>query len=71
MLGAGATTSIALTAFRFTNGLRGYDIAEDDEEEVERRENMKKYRRRPISETVEQLGEGRGKHTLDICEAYG
>jgi hypothetical protein len=68
MLGAGATMSVALTAFRYTKGLRGYDIAEDDEEEVERRENMKKYRRRPISETIEQLGEGRGKHIWIYAE---
>lgn len=63
MLGAGAVTSTALTAFRYTNGLRGVgDIREqvDDDGEVERREELKKLRRRPLSETLEQLGEGRG-----------
>jgi hypothetical protein len=64
MLGAGATLSVVMTAFRYTNGLRGYSSPETDEEEVERRENAKKLRRRPISETIEQLGEGRGKPNI-------
>lgn len=69
MLGAGAATSVALTAFRYTNGLRG-NSPETDEEEVERRENLKKFRRRPLSETIEQLGEGRGRHCFDEHQAY-
>jgi hypothetical protein len=32
----------------------------DDDGEVERREELKKVRRRPLSETLQQLGEGRG-----------
>ncbi|KAH7085290.1 hypothetical protein BKA63DRAFT_499319 [Paraphoma chrysanthemicola] len=60
MLGAGAAFSTVLTAFRYTNGIRGDDPTILDEEEVERRENAKKLRRRPLSETIEQLGEGRG-----------
>ncbi|KAH9880122.1 hypothetical protein J1614_002148, partial [Plenodomus biglobosus] len=63
MLGAGAATSVVMTAFRYTNGLRGVgDIRDqvDDDGEVERREELKKIRRRPLSETIEQLGEGRG-----------
>lgn len=45
-------------------GLRGVgDIREqvDDDGEVERREELKKLRRRPLSETLQQLGEGRGR----------
>jgi len=61
MLGAGAAFSTVLTAYRYTNGLRGIGpIEAEEEEEVERRENAKKLRRRPLSETIEQLGEGRG-----------
>ncbi|CAO2656163.1 Nn.00g049660.m01.CDS01 [Neocucurbitaria sp. VM-36] len=61
MLGAGAAFSTVLTAYRYTNGLRGVgDIRSDDDNEVERREELKKLRRRPLSETIEQLGEGRG-----------
>ncbi|KAJ4313998.1 hypothetical protein N0V94_006682 [Neodidymelliopsis sp. IMI 364377] len=60
MLGAGACFSVAMTAFRYTSGLRGGASGELDDEEIERREAMKKLRRRPLSETLEQLGEGRG-----------
>ncbi|KAF2827246.1 hypothetical protein CC86DRAFT_466051 [Ophiobolus disseminans] len=60
MLGAGVAFSTVLTAFRFTGGWLGHGSAETDEEEVERREKAKKARRRPISETIQELGEGRG-----------
>jgi hypothetical protein len=70
MVGAGAAFSTVLVAFRFTNGWRGTASAETDEEEVERRENAKKFRRRPISETIEQLGEGRGKLSQDVVSKH-
>jgi hypothetical protein len=68
MIGAGAACSTVLTAFRYTNGIWGGNKGEMDldEEEVERREALKKMRRRPLSETIEQLGEGRGKHSLGM-----
>ena len=66
MLGAGTAFSVALTAFRYTAGLRGTASGEVDDEEIERRESMKKMRRRPLSETLEQLGEGRGKQDLAL-----
>lgn len=62
MLGAGAVFGTGMAAFRYTAGLRGSEAGEMDDEEVERREALKKLRRRPLSETLEQLGEGRGKH---------
>jgi hypothetical protein len=67
MLGAGAAFSTVLTAYRYTSGIRGTESAEPDEEEVERREALKKMRRRPLSETIEQLGEGRGKKSFGCC----
>ncbi|KAJ4412734.1 hypothetical protein N0V91_000496 [Didymella pomorum] len=60
MLGAGAVFGTGMAAFRYTAGLRGTTSGEVDEEEIERREAMKKMRRRPLSETLDQLGEGRG-----------
>lgn len=69
MLGAGAAFSVALTAFRYTSGFAGRAAEELDEEEVERREALKKLRRRPLSETIEQLGEGRGRYYLRVIEA--
>lgn len=61
MLGGAAVFGTGMAAFRYTAGLRGTASGEVDEEEIERREAMKKLRRRPLSETLEQLGEGRGK----------
>ena len=61
MLGAGTAFATVMATFRYTNGLQGYGVLRpDDDEEVERREAQKKLRRRPLSETIEQLGEGRG-----------
>jgi len=64
MLGAGAVFGTGMAAFRYTAGLRGTTSGEVDDEEIERREAMKKMRRRPLSETLEQLGEGRGKCSI-------
>lgn len=66
MLGAGVAFGSGLAAFRYTAGLRGTESGEVDEEEIERREAMKKLRRRPLSETLEQLGEGRGKLCVSV-----
>lgn len=55
-----------MAAFRYTAGLRGTASGEVDDEEIERREAMKKLRRRPLSETLEQLGEGRGRHCITL-----
>jgi hypothetical protein len=64
MLGGGAVFGTGMAAFRYTAGLRGTASGEVDDEEIERREAMKKLRRRPLSETLEQLGEGRGKSDM-------
>jgi hypothetical protein len=61
ILGIGAAFSIVLTAFEFTGGsLRGGNKGISDLEEYERKEFMRKNRRRPMSETIAELGEGRG-----------
>lgn len=60
-LGAGAVFGTVMATYRYSKGLAGYESAVLDEDEVERREAMKKMRRRPLSETIEQLGEGRGR----------
>ena len=62
MIGGAAAFGTSMAAFRYTAGLRGTASGEVEEEEIERREAMKKLRRRPLSETLEQLGEGRGRN---------
>lgn len=70
MLGAGAAFSTVLSAYRYSNGMRGHGSDNENDDEVERREALKKIRRRPLSETLEQLGEGRGKHTASTNAVF-
>lgn len=49
-----------LGVFDYTGGvLTGYN-REPGADEFERKENLRKNRRRPVQETIEELGEGRG-----------
>ena len=60
VLGYGTLVSVILSAFDYTGGtLRGKEI-NADVDEFERKENIRKNRRRPIQETIDELGEGRG-----------
>ncbi|KAL2163518.1 hypothetical protein VTH06DRAFT_5576 [Thermothelomyces fergusii] len=60
VLGYGALASVALATFEYTGGsLKGY-WNRNDEDEYERKEMLRKNRRRPIEETLAQIGEGRG-----------
>jgi len=78
VLGLGAMTSIVLGVFDYTGGkFSGYDRDEGDE--FERKQHLRKDRRKPITETLEELGEGRGiygpgyqeRRRERIKEAYG
>ena len=63
MLGFGTGLAILMSAYKYTGGrLSGY-IADPDVDEVSRKEAMRKNRRRPIEQTVNELGEGRGAYT--------
>lgn len=69
MLGYGAGLAIVLSAFNYTGGkLSGY-VKDPSVDGVERKEYMRKNRRRPLEETVQELGEGRGKLELyrQVC----
>lgn len=79
MVGYGALCAITLSAFTFTgSALTGYQ-QDRDVDEVSRKEYMRKNRRRPIDETVNELGEGRGiyapgyaeRRAQRIKDAYG
>jgi len=60
MLGFGALTGVVLSAYSYTGGLRG-EQAHEERDEVERKwEEMHKYRS-SMDETIEEIGEGRGK----------
>lgn len=54
-------TAVLLAAFDYTgSSIRGYD-KDADLDEFERKQAIRKNRRRPIEETISQLGEGRGR----------
>jgi len=60
VLGFGALASVVLGVYDYTGGsLTGYK-KDPEVDEFERKEALRKNRRRPIQQTVEELGEGRG-----------
>jgi hypothetical protein len=59
-LGYGALLSVLMGVFDYTGGkLTGYE-KDPTVDEVDRKEFLRKNRRRPIWETIMELGEGRG-----------
>ncbi|MCJ1288366.1 hypothetical protein MMC26_007721 [Xylographa opegraphella] len=60
VLGYGAGLAVFLGTFDYTGGvLTGYE-KEADVDEYERKQQLRKNRRVPIQETINDLGEGRG-----------
>jgi hypothetical protein len=79
VIGYGTALAVILGAFTVTGGhLMGYQ-RDRTVDEVSRKEYLRKNRRRPVEETVHQLGEGRGvyapgyaeRRAERIKEAYG
>jgi len=61
ILGYGAGLAVVLAAFNYTGGrLTGYS-KDPEVDEVSRKEYLRRNRRRPMEDTVAELGEGRGK----------
>ncbi|KAI1125238.1 hypothetical protein F5Y10DRAFT_279609 [Nemania abortiva] len=60
IIGIGAAIAVVMTAFDYTGGsLRGTREVQGMDE-YERKEYLRKNRRRPIEETISHIGEGRG-----------
>lgn len=60
VLGYGASLSIILAAFTYTGGsLSGFG-QDPNVDEYERKEALRANKRRPVTETLHELGEGRG-----------
>jgi len=60
VLGFGALTAVVLGAYDYSGGaLTGYK-RDKEIDEFERKQNLRKNRRRPIEQTISELGEGRG-----------
>ena len=61
ILGYGALTSVVLGAFGYTGAkLTGYE-REKGVDEYARKQQLRRNRRRPVEETLAEIGEGRGK----------
>lgn len=61
VLGYGAGLAVVMGAFDYTGGaLTGFG-RDPDVDEYEQKEFLRRNRRRPIQETIEDLGEGRGE----------
>ena len=60
VLGFGAGLAVIQGGSAYTGGLEGYR-RDPNVDEYERKERLRKERRRPIEETLRELGEGRGK----------
>lgn len=63
-MGYGSALAVILGAFTYTGGrLKGY-TRDPTVDEVSRKEYLRKNRRRPIEQTVNELGEGRGRFAI-------
>ncbi|MCJ1324641.1 hypothetical protein MMC10_001303 [Thelotrema lepadinum] len=64
VLGYGALFSVILSAFDYSGGALQGSKKDSKEDEFERKERLRKNRRRPIQETIDELGEGRGNFSI-------
>lgn len=71
VLGFGALTAVVMGAYDFTGGkLSGYS-KDPEVDEFDRKEFLRKNRRRPIEQTISELGEGRGMFQPSfVCYNY-
>lgn len=66
VLGYGGALSVILAAFTYTGGrLSGYQ-RDPTVDEVSRKEYLRKNRRRPVDQIVNELGEGRGTNIPEL-----
>lgn len=68
VLGFGAGLAVIQGVFAYGGGgLEGYE-RDPNVDEYERKERLRKARRRPIEETLRELGEGRGRAILQVIQ---
>jgi hypothetical protein len=62
VLGYGAFTSIVLATFEYTGAsIKGKKPEIEGMDEFERKQYLRTNRRRPVEETIADIGEGRGR----------
>ncbi|KAK4192294.1 Tim17/Tim22/Tim23/Pmp24 family-domain-containing protein [Podospora australis] len=60
IIGYGLVTSLALAVFEYTGGRIEGRRRDPEADEFERKEKLRLMRRRPLEETIAEIGEGRG-----------
>lgn len=66
VLGLGAGVAVVQGVFDYTGGaLSGYD-KDPNVDEFDRKEQLRKNRRRPIQEIIDEFGEGRGETPTQV-----
>ena len=60
VIGYGATAAVLLGVFNYTGGSLAGFREDQKEDDFDRKEFLRKNRRRPIDETIDELGERRG-----------
>ncbi len=63
VLGMGALCATVLGTADYTGGFRGFK-KDHEIDDFERKQYLRKNRRRPIEETIAEVGEGRGKSSF-------
>lgn len=70
MFAYGGALAVFVSAFTFT-GSQLTGLARDRTvDEVSRKEHLRKNRRRPIEETINEIGEGRGTDNACLLSDY-
>lgn len=78
-IGSGAVLAVVMAAYQNTGGLLGMTKRWETDDVMTYKEELRKNRRRPIEQTIEELGEGRGiygpgyqeRRAQRIKERYG
>lgn len=68
VLGYGAGAAVILGAFDYTGGVLSGYTKDPEVDEFDRKQYLRQNRRRPIEQTIEELGEGRGTSRVGISE---
>lgn len=68
VLGIGAGIAVVQGVYDYTGGsLSGYG-KDPNVDEYERKEQLRRNRRRPIQQTLDEVGEGRGDKPTDVSQ---
>ena len=71
VIGMGALLGVTMGFFEYTGGRLDGWKDQPTEDEYERKQRLRREQRRPIEETIAELGEGRGESTLSMSSGEG